>query len=191
MSPTAEAVLAFWFAEESAARWFAADAAFDAQIRNRFGTVAEAAAHDQLDGWTRTPPGWSALLIVLDQFSRNLYRTDARAWAQDAKALSLALAGIERGDDRQLPPLQRVFTYLPLEHAEDPAMQQRSVALFEALCAEARPEQRASFEGFLDYARRHRDVIARFGRFPHRNTLLGRPSTAQEAIYLAQPGAGF
>jgi uncharacterized protein (DUF924 family) len=191
MSPTAEAVLAFWFAEENAARWFAADAAFDAQIRTRFGAVAAAAAGGQLDGWTRTPLGWLALLILLDQFSRNLHRNDAAAWAQDQKALKLALAGIERGDDRALPPLQRVFAYLPLEHAEDLAVQQRSVALFEALCAESGAEQRATFEGFLDYARRHRDVIARFGRFPHRNAVLGRPSTAQEAIYLAQPGAGF
>ena len=191
MSPTAEAVLAFWFAEESAARWFAADAAFDAQIRTRFGAVAAAAAAGELDGWTRTPLGWLALLILLDQFSRNLHRNDAKAWAQDPKALALALAGIERGDDQALPPLQRVFAYLPLEHAEDPTVQQRSVALFEALCAESGPEQRAAFEGFLDYARRHRDIIERFGRFPHRNALLGRSSTAQEAIYLAQPGAGF
>ena len=191
MSPTAEAVLAFWFAEESAAHWFAADAAFDAQIRTRFGAVATAAADGELDGWTRTPLGWLALLILLDQFSRNLHRNDAKAWAQDPKALSLALAGIERGDDQALPPLQRVFAYLPLEHAEDLAVQHRSVALFEALCAESQPEQRASFEGFLDYARRHRDVIERFGRFPHRNAVLGRSSTAEEAIYLAQPGAGF
>jgi len=191
MSPTAEAVLAFWFAEESAARWFAGDAAFDAQIRCRFAAVVEAAAEGKLDGWARTPLGWLALLIVLDQFSRNLYRRDARAWAQDARALSLAQAGIARGDDRQLPPLQRVFTYLPLEHAEDLALQDRSVALFEALRAEVGPQQRASFEGFLDYARRHREVIARFGRFPHRNAVLGRASTAEEALYLAQPGAGF
>lgn len=107
------------------------------------------------------------------------------------RALSLAQAGIARGDDRQLPPLQRVFTYLPLEHAEDLALQDRSVALFEALRAEVGPQQRASFEGFLDYARRHREVIARFGRFPHRNAVLGRASTAEEALYLAQPGAGF
>lgn len=191
MPVTAHDVLDFWFADTSAAHWFAADAAFDAQMHERFGSVADAAANGQLDGWALDPLGWLALLILLDQFPRNLYRGDSRAWAQDASAQRVALSGIARGDDRQLPPLQRMFAYLPLEHAEDKALQQRSVALFEALCAEVPPPQRKRFEDFLDYARRHRDVIARFGRFPHRNAVLGRTSTPQEVIYLAQPGSGF
>jgi uncharacterized protein (DUF924 family) len=128
---------------------------------------------------------------VLDQFPRNLYRNDPRAWAADASAQRVALSGLARGDDRQLPAVQRVFAYLPLEHAEDKALQQRSVELFEALCAEVPTEQRKPFEEFLDYARRHREVIVRFGRFPHRNVALGRPSTPEETLYLAQPGAGF
>lgn len=188
---TARDILEFWFAPAHAASWFASDAGFDAQLRKRFGATAQAAANGMLDDWANTPPGWLALLIALDQFPRNLHRGDARAWMQDVKAQRIALSGIDRADDRHLPPLQRVFAYLPLEHAEDRALQQRSVALFEALCAEVPPPQRPQFEGFLGYARRHCDVIARFGRFPHRNAALGRASTPQELSYLAQPGAGF
>ncbi|MFC5436443.1 DUF924 family protein [Rhodanobacter umsongensis] len=187
----AQALLDFWFAPPHAACWFASDAAFDAQLRERFGDIAQAAANGELAGWADTPPGWLALLIALDQLPRNLHRGDARAWMQDVKAQRVALSGIDRADDRRLPPLQRVFAYLPLEHAEDSALQQRSVALFEALCTEVSPAERPRFEEFLDYARRHRDVIARFGRFPHRNGALDRASTPQEVIYLAQPGAGF
>lgn len=191
MPATAQDVLDFWFAEANASRWFAADAGFDAQIRERFGETAKAAAGDRLDDWAATPSGWLALLLVLDQFPRNLYRNDPRAWAADAVAQRVALSGLARGDDRQLPAVQRVFAYLPLEHAEDSALQRRSVALFESLLAEAEPERRAEFENYLDYARRHREVIARFGRFPHRNAALGRPDTPEETRYLARPGAGF
>jgi uncharacterized protein (DUF924 family) len=191
MVAAAPEVLDFWFAPAHVAHWFAADAAFDGQIRERFSATAQAAADGTLDGWTATPSSWLALLIVLDQFPRNLHRGDPQAWAQDVKAQRVALSGIARGDDRPLPALQRVFAYLPLEHAEDSALQQRSVELFETLYAQAPPKQHEQFVGFLDYARRHRDVIARFGRFPHRNAALGRTNTTQETLYLAQPGAGF
>jgi len=191
MPAVAHDVLDFWFAETNAAHWFVADSAFDAQIRERFGSAMDAAADGQLDRWAVNPPGWLALLILLDQFPRNLYRGDSRAWAQDASAQRVALSGIARGDDRQLLPLQRVFAYLPLEHAEDMALQRQSVALYEALCAEVPLPQRQRFEEFLDYARRHRDVIAHFGRFPHRNAVLGRASTSEEMIHLARPGSGF
>lgn len=189
MPITAETVLDFWFA--NARHWFIADADFDAQIHTQFGQLATNAANGDLDAWTSAPSGWLALLILLDQFPRNLHRGDARAWAQDDKAQRVALSGIDRGEDRQLPVLQRVFAYLPLEHAEDSVLQRRSVALFAALCVAAPADERERFESFLSYARRHRDVIARFGRFPHRNATLGRVSTAEEAAYLAQPGAGF
>ncbi len=191
MLVTVHDVLDFWFADTSAAHWFGADAAFDAQIGERFGSAADAAADGRLAGWAASPPGWLALLILLDQFPRNLHRGDSRAWAQDASAQRVASSGIARGDDQRLPPLQRMFAYLPLEHAENEALQQQSVALFEALCAEVPPSQRKRFEDFLDYAQRHRDVIARFGRFPHRNAVLGRTSTPEEMIYLAQPDSGF
>jgi uncharacterized protein (DUF924 family) len=131
------------------------------------------------------------LLILLDQASRNLHRHDARAWAQDVKAQRLALSGVARGDDRELPSLQRVFAYMPLEHAEDIVLQGRSVELFDVLRREVPQSQRARFDDFFAYAQKHRDVIARFGRFPHRNAVLGRRDTPEEARYLAQPGAGF
>jgi uncharacterized protein (DUF924 family) len=191
MATSAQEVLDFWFDEAHADRWFVADADFDARIRGRFGAAVKAAASGQLDEWLATPEKWLALLILLDQFPRNLYRGDAASWAGDVKAQRVALSGLARGHDGQLLPLQRVFAYLPLEHAEDMALQRRSVELFEALGAEVPPEQRLQFAGFLDYARRHREVIARFGRFPHRNAALARVSTPEEVRYLAEPGAGF
>ena len=191
MTVSAQEVLDFWFADDSAVRWFARDEDFDAVVRQRFAAALEAAGHGDLDHWAQTPSGWLALLIVLDQFSRNVYRDDARAWAHDAKAQALARAGIERCDDQALPPLQRVFAYLPLEHAEDLALQGQAVTLFRALATQAPATARAQYECFLDHAQRHCEVITRYGRFPHRNALLGRVSTPDERAYLAQPGSGF
>lgn len=191
MPGSAHEVLQFWFDPAVQARWFASDEAFDAQVRERFGGTLEAAARGELDGWAATPRGWLALLIVLDQFSRNIHRDDARAWAEDRKSQALALAGIARGDDQRLAPLQRLFVYLPLEHAEDLALQDRCVALFERLAQQMPEAEREPYLGFVDYARRHRDVIHRYGRFPHRNAALGRASTPEEQAYLASPGAGF
>jgi uncharacterized protein (DUF924 family) len=191
MSKRAQDIVDFWFDPAHAEHWFVVDAGFDAQIRQRFGNAAKEAGQGRLDAWAASPHSWLALLILLDQFPRNLYRDDARAWATDVKAQRLALSGLDEDFDQSLPPLQRVFAYLPLEHAEDIALQQRSVALFEALHAAAAPGERARYADFLDYARRHRAVIARFGRFPHRNAVLSRASTPDEKSYLAQPGAGF
>ena len=184
-------ILDFWFDPAHVAHWFAADASFDARIRECFSSATNDAADGRSDDWVAEPDSWLALLILLDQFPRNLYRGRASAWAADVKAQRVALSGLDDGFDQTLPPLQRVFAYLPLEHAEDTGLQQRSVALFEALHAAAPPEQRRRYAGFLDYARRHHEVIARFGRFPHRNAALGRASTVDERFYLAQPGAGF
>lgn len=191
MGDSPQDVLDFWFAPDSAERWFARDDAFDGLIRDRYAGVLDAAARGALDHWADTPAGWLALLIVLDQFSRNIHRNDPHAWAQDAKARELALAGIGRGQDERLTPLQRVFAYLPLEHAEDPELQRQSVALFRRLLEQAVPDMRERFESYLDYAQRHREIIARFGRFPHRNAVLGRPSTPDELAWLALPGIGF
>jgi uncharacterized protein (DUF924 family) len=191
LPPGASEVLAFWFDPANHSEWYAGHPEFDARIREDFAALVELAAQGKLTDWTVAPPGWLALLIVLDQFPRNIYRHDSRAWAHDLRAQRLALSGIEEGFDRQLPPIQRVFAYMPLEHAEDIGLQQCSVVLFEALCNDVPSEQRDSFTGFLDYARRHEAVIARFGRFPHRNAALGRTSTPEELAYLAEPGAGF
>ncbi|GGA11831.1 DUF924 family protein [Dyella caseinilytica] len=187
----ASAVLAFWFDPAHHDEWYASHPAFDALIRERFAHQVELAAAGKLMDWAATLEGWLALLIVLDQFPRNLYRRDSRAWAQDLRAQQLALSGIEEGFDRQLPAIQRVFAYMPLEHAEDIELQRRAVTLFEALCNDVPPDERDRYDGFLDYARRHEAVIARFGRFPHRNGVLGRVSTSEEQRYLAEPGAGF
>jgi uncharacterized protein (DUF924 family) len=188
MTASAQDVLDFWFADENAVRWFMGDAGFDETIRDRFAATLDAASAGDLDAWARTPHGWLALLIVLDQFSRNVYRGDARAYAQDGKAQALALEGLERRDDEALSPLERVFAYLPLEHAEDLSLQWRSVTLFRALALQATPLARGQYENFLDYARRHCEVVARYGRFPQRNAALGRPSTQDELAYLAEGG---
>jgi uncharacterized protein (DUF924 family) len=191
MSNSARDILDFWFDPAHAAHWFVADARLDGKIRKSFSAEMEAAAQGRLDDWASKPESWLALLILLDQFPRNVYRADARAWATDVKAQRVALSGLAEALDRALLPLQRAFAYLPLEHAEDMGLQQQSVALFEGLHAQVAADQRERFAGFLDYARRHREVIARFGRFPHRNAVLDRSSTADELSYLAQPGAGF
>jgi uncharacterized protein (DUF924 family) len=185
---TAAEVLDFWFGPAplvKRAEWFRKDPAFDDRIRQRFGPVVDEALAQGLH-WGGEPPARLAQLIVLDQFPRNLYRGSARAFAGDPQALALALALVDSGDHLALHPLQRWFAYLPLEHAEDLAHQDLCVALCAAL-ADAEP----GFAEALDYARRHRDVIARYGRFPHRNAALGRQSTPDELTYLATPGSGF
>jgi uncharacterized protein (DUF924 family) len=189
-------VLEFWFGVPDSpefgrprAAWFVKSAAFDAEIRDRFLATHEAAAAGTLDGWGARPLGALALVVVLDQFPRNLFRGSAEAFASDAHALTLARRLVLGGRmDLALTPTQRVFLYLPFEHAESLDAQDHSVALFEGLRdqpAHARPN------GTIDYAWRHRAVIAQFGRFPHRNATLGRESTPAELTYLSQPGAGF
>lgn len=191
MSPVARDVLDFWFDPAQQAHWFEKSDAFDAQIRSRFGALHQRAIDGELDSWTLEPESWLALLIVLDQFSRNLYREDGRAYVADAKVRSMVLSGLARGDDKRLSSLQRVFAYIPLEHAEDLASQNHAVDLFAQLSEDVSVGERPAYLNYLDYARRHRDVIARFGRFPHRNQVMGRVSTAAELAYLSQPSAGF
>lgn len=193
-------VLDYWFPSDSARAnklWWGKDPELDAQIRAEFGATLAAAKARQLDAWAETPRGRLALIIVLDQLSRNILRDDPETYAADADARALTEAGLDRGDDRKLQPIERLFFYLPLEHSESLADQQRCVALMEALAAEvaAEPgvsdERRDQFAGFVDYAIRHRDIVARFGRFPHRNRLLGRESTEDELAFLTQPGSSF
>src|SRR5690606_34149189 len=137
--------------------------------------------------WLDTARGRLAVLILLDQFSRNMFRDTPRMYAYDDHALRIAVEGIERGHDRELPTFHRAFVYLPLMHAEDLAMQERQVEQFEALLASSPPELRSACENFLHFAKLHRDIVARFGRFPHRNAILGRPSTAEETAFLETP----
>ena len=193
MDAQAQDVLDFWFLPpdnpgygQSRMEWFRKDDAFDARIGARFGALIDAAVEGGLRAWNATPLGALAHLIVLDQFTRNVYRGTPRAFAGDSQALALALALTQAGQDQQLPPMLRAFAYLPFEHAEDLAMQARAVELFQLL-SQAQP----GFESMLDYAQRHQEVIARFGRFPHRNAILGRPSTPEEVEFLRQPGSSF
>lgn len=189
----AQTVLDFWFGAPGSAEhggprecWFRKDLDFDAAIRARFDTVVSEALGGGLAEWAGDPRSALALLLLLDQFPRNLFRQSAMAFAGDARARALARELLAAGWDEGLLPVERVFVYLPFEHSEDRADQDRAVALFAAL-AQAQP----GFAGFLDYAERHREVIRRFGRFPHRNAALGRESTPAETAYLAQPGSGF
>lgn len=192
MSLSPPDVLGFWFGDDATVfrpRWFQRDDAFDEAIRARFGAAVDPAREGALDGWAETPEGSLALAILLDQFPRNLFRDTPRAFASDAHARAIARrAVLERRHDLALHPVQRGFLYLPFEHSEAMADQELSVALFEGLRDHAPSRQPG---GVIDYAWRHRAVIRRFGRFPHRNAALGRADTAAEAAYLAQPGAGF
>ncbi len=194
MSVTPAEVLAFWFGAEDGvapgtqrAEWFRKSKAFDDRVRQRFGATVEAALAGELDlTWGASLDGRLALLIVLDQFPRNLFRGSARAFAGDARALVLARELLAAGDLARLPPLQTWFACLPFEHAEDVQAQDECVRLLTELV-----QTEPALASALDYAERHRDVIRRFGRFPHRNAALGRSSSEAEAAYLAQPGAGF
>ncbi len=187
----AQRVLNEWFGAPGSAqdgqvqmKWFKKDPAFDAELRDRFGALVEQALAGGLREWESTPWGALARIVVLDQFTRNIHRDTPLAFAGDALALAAALALLPRA--QELGTLERWFVAMPLEHAEDLAMQDRSVATFEALAAED-----ARLADALDYAIRHRDVIARFGRFPHRNEILGRESTPDELEFLKQPGSRF
>jgi uncharacterized protein (DUF924 family) len=173
-----EEILAFW-TQAGPKQWYARDAAFDAEIRRRFEADHHAAARGEYDGWAGTADGALALLILLDQFPRNLYRESAHAWATDPKARAVARAAAERGWHAEVAPDLRQFMLLPFEHSENPADQAHGLALAEAL---GDPE-------ILKWMRIHGDIIARFGRFPHRNAALGRTTTAEEQAFL--DGGGF
>ena len=188
-----EEILTFWFDEirdepayfeEYAPRWFVQNADFDRQIVQRFQTDYELAAQGQLTHWTETARGGLALILILDQFPRNMFRTDPRAFATDPLAQQIAEQMLDAGLDRQLRLVERYFVYVPFMHSENRAHQQRSVMLFQQLA-----EERAYFD--TPYVVRHQEVIDRFGRFPHRNTVLGRVSTPEELEFLKQFGSSF
>jgi uncharacterized protein (DUF924 family) len=198
-NPVAD-ILSYWFGNEAgdagtakAQRklWWAKDAAVDADIRTRFGDLVKAAAAGAHDDWMATPRGRLALILLFDQFPRNMYRDTPQAFAYDPLACRLALDGIAGGVERSLRPIERVFFYLPLEHAESLPLQERCVALFTALAAAAPDADKDMFSGYVDFAVRHRDIIRRFGRFPHRNRILDRTSTPEEIAFLQQPGSSF
>ena len=196
---TAASVIAFWLgpspehlgaAKRASRRWYVADDALDREVRQKFGGAMQLARSGALAGWRETSEGALALVILLDQFTRNAYRNTAAAFSGDAVAREVASLALDRGFDRELSIPGRLLLYHPFEHSEDLQDQERSVELFSALAAESPCEWRDYVDSFLRYASAHLEVIDRFGRFPHRNVALGRESTAAEQEWLATHG-GF
>ncbi|BBO60202.1 DUF924 family protein [Mycoavidus sp. B2-EB] len=193
LAPGACEILDFWFGAPGSAEyggdralWFSQSDAIDAVIRSRFEAVHESAMAGQCDAWARTPLGACALIVLLDQFSRNLYRGTARAFASDARALEVALTLVGSAEDRCLPtPYHRWFVYMPFEHDESMHGQRESVRLFEVLKSET------GLSAPLTWALKHAEVMTRFGRYPHRNAILGRVSSAEEEAFLHEPGSSF
>jgi len=176
--PSIGDVLTFWFADPQ--RWWKKDPAFDAEIRDRFQTLHDAIGRDEREDWLESPRGALAYVIVLDQFSRNMFRGSACMFESDVRALAAARRTLDRGIDQSLSSDERMFLYMPFMHSEDIVDQDRCVELFASSSQES-----------ARYAERHRDIVRRFGRFPHRNALLGRPSTSAELEFLKQPGSSF
>lgn len=192
MPSESDRVLDFWFGPEDEPgygewreAWFRKDEAFDDEVRERFGELYEEAASGALDGWRDDARSCLALVILLDQFPRNMFRGDPRTHATDDKALEASKYAVDRALDRELPGFQRQFLYMPFMHSEDLEDQRRSVELFEILAGV--PDS----TDVTSYAARHMEIVERFGRFPHRNELLGRASTPEEAEFLGQPGSSF
>jgi len=193
-------LLHWWFGQGTSATeiaaekqrlWFGYRPQQDAEARERFGALVEQALNGDLQDWAELPEGWLALVLLLDQLPRMIHRDTPRAFAGDERAQQLVRDGLAHGGDMLLSPIQRVFIYLVLEHAENLAVQDLAVAHFTALRDIAAEHEQALFRDFLDYAERHRDVISRFGRFPHRNAILGRDSSDAEQSFLQQPGSSF
>ncbi len=196
----AEDILEYWFGDsvrdpsKVAGRmgfWFGDDPARDADMRQRWGELVSAASEGKLDFWTRTPRGRLAVLILLDQMRRNIYRGTAEAFRRDGRARYLMRDGVSRLMDLKLTPIERVFFYMPLQHAESLDDQELAVDRFLQLEHEVANDHREIFAGFRKYAQLHRDIIARFGRFPHRNAILGRRDTSEEVAWLAGGGERF
>ncbi len=179
--PQASVVLGFWFDQLRPADWYKKDAALDDLIRRRFSSLHRAASCCELYGWRASPEGRLAEIIVLDQFSRNIFRGDARAFAQDALALGLAQEAVASGVAAHLHPHRRGFLYMPFMHSESSLIHRRAVQLF----------SEPGLEYSLNFELRHKAIIDRFGRYPHRNQVLGRPSTPEEQRFLEQPGSSF
>ena len=195
-----EAILAFWFEEKELSApqidhrldvWFGEDAVFDLECKKEFAQDVELASEGQLDHWAHEPRGRLALILLLDQFRRNIYRNTAAAFEKDRAALKLCVEGAMQKKDRNLAPIERAFFYMPLQHAESRKVQAKSVELFSKLALAVSPTYRETFETMAQFAELHRDVIEQFGRFPHRNKLLNRENTPEEEEYLASEAPDF
>lgn len=196
MDERIDEILKFWFDAPSEDEdrpvgvelWFQRSARIDRQIEKRFGRLVEKAKRGALDDWASTPRGRLALILLLDQFNRNLHRDSPEAYSGDEKALALCFDGLDEEMDKKLPTLERAFFYMPCMHAEDTDAQLASVEVFQELLAAALPEERDTCEKFLRSAERHRDIVERFERFPHRNNILNRTSTPEESTFLQHSG---
>lgn len=177
----AQDILSFWFEETDSKAWFSKDTEFDALIRQRFLSIHTAAATGELYAWRKTPEGRLAEVIILDQFSRNIFRDDACAFAWDTLALVLAQEAVSTGTLDALEPRRQTFLIMPYMHSESALIHEEAVKLF----------SRPGLEFNLDFENRHKEIIDRFGRYPHRNTILGRQSTPEEEEFLKQPGSSF
>ena len=200
MAITANTIVKFWFGKdletprvvsELSRQWFASDPGFDELIRLRFESLPDRALKGDFVDWRRPPRPTLALVLVLDQFPRNLYRGTTRSFAYDSAAVDVSREAIARNVDRELHPLEAAFLYLPFEHAEDQDLQDQCVSLFRQLADRASPHLADQFGSLLGYAERHHAVIKQFGRFPHRNSVLGRRSTAEELEFLQSGGDTF
>lgn len=198
--PDIQRVLDFWFQPGSMDqptidsrmdRWFTADAVTDALIRTEFGPLVEKASKGQLDGWTGTPEGRLALIVLLDQFRRHIYRGTPKAFSRDAHALKLCVEGAATGAYKSLGPFQQAFYFMPLQHAESLKIQERSVKIYEGLVAGVSDTLKATFSTFAQFAELHHDIVKSFGRFPHRNKTLGRSNTPEEAEFLGSGASAF
>ena len=193
-------ILAFWFgrgqtaievANEKTELWWSKNERVDREIVDQFAATSEAAANGELARWSESPRGLLALIICTDQFPRNMYRDTPRAFAYDSVALAYAKQCVDGGVATQLRPIERVFAYLPFEHSEELAEQERSIALYHELTQSVCADEVKLFNGYLDFAQQHYDIIKRFGRYPHRNKILGRESSDEELAFLQQPGSSF
>ena len=193
-------ILYFWFGEGRTTRevcaeknslWWSKDEEVDAEIRARFADTTAGVYNGVLDRWQENSEGMLASIIALDQFPRNMFRGTAKSFAFDPRALEFAHWAVAQNMDSRLTPVRRVFVYMPFEHSEDIKDQDLCVNLFRQLLDEAPTEDRQQFADWLDFAERHREIIRRFGRFPHRNEILERPSTAEEREFLTRPGSSF
>jgi uncharacterized protein (DUF924 family) len=192
-----EDVLQFWLGApgdpplRNQAKWWRKDPAFDEECRAKFGDLIDAGARGDLADWKQTPHGRLGLVVLFDQLSRNVHRGTARSFAQDNLARDVALDSMAKGDENAFSLIERSFLYMPLMHAEDVSLQHQCVASFNRIAGRAEGELKKYLEMCHDYAKKHEEIVERFGRFPHRNAILGRPSTAEEQTFLQQPGSSF
>ena len=195
-----DAILAYWFRERELSApqidhrmdvWFGEDEIFDLECKKEFADDIDRASNGDLDYWGHTPHGRLALILLLDQFRRNVYRNTAEAFAMDRAALKLCVEGAMEKKDKGLTPIQQAFFYMPLQHAESLKVQERAVEIFHRLAGAVSPTFRETFETMAQFAELHRDIVEQFGRFPHRNKLLNRANTAEENEYLAADSPDF